>query len=338
MPTTLQDIADRLNVSIATVSRALRDAPGVSVATRKQVLQVAEEMGYRPNVLARRLQKQRTETIGFIIPTFGPRFSDPFFSELLTGIGNEAAEHEYDLLVSTRAPGPEELRGYERMVRERRVDGLLVVRTRLDDPRIAYLVEHKFPFVAYGRADLDFEFPYVDVDGRHGMRELTLHLLEGGHRRIGYVSAPWKLMFAHYRYGGYLEALEARGVSQDESLVVTGGMTEASGYEAGRILLSQVELPTAIIACNDLMAIGVMRAVREAGMEVGSDVAVAGFDDIPLAKMTHPSLTTVRQPIYQIGRQICAMLLTLLAGDSLDQAHRLLQPELIVRQSTSPAP
>jgi LacI family transcriptional regulator len=169
MPVTLQDVADRLGVSIATVSRALADVSGVAPATRLRVLAAAEEMGSYPNAMAQRLQKRRTDTLGFIIPTFGPRFSDPYFSELLAGIGNEAAEHEYDLLVSTRAPGAEELALYERVVKERRVDGLLVVRTRQQDARIVYLIEQHFPFVAFGRSDLDVDFPYLDVDGRAGL-------------------------------------------------------------------------------------------------------------------------------------------------------------------------
>lgn len=335
MPITLQDVADRLGVSIATVSRALADAPGVAAATRRRVLEVAEEMGYHPNVTARRLQKQRTDTLGFVIPTFGPRFSDPFFVELLAGIGNAAAEHERDLLVSTRAPGAEELQGYRRLVRERRVDGLLVVRTRRQDPRVTYLTEEAFPFVAFGRADLDVDFPFVDVDGRAGMYTLTQHLLERGHRHIGYISAPWELMFSVHRFAGYRQALEERGIELREEWVVAGGLTESSGYEVGRTLLQDTPRPTAILACNDLMAMGVMSAAQEQGLRIGQDLAVAGFDDIPLARMAHPPLTTLRQPIYQIGRRICTMLLCILDEEDLEEEHVLLQPELIVRQSTA---
>lgn len=335
MPVTLTDMAKRLGVSVATVSRALSDADGVSPETRARVLRLAEELGYHPNVMAQRLQKQRTDTIGFIIPTFGPRFSDPFFSELLAGIGNEAAEHEYDLLVSTRPPGPEELETYWRMVRERRVDGILVVRTRHDDPRIAYLLEEEFPFVAFGRADEPADFPYLDVDGKAGMRTLTQHLVAQGHRRIAYVSAPLEITFASERLAGYREVLAEQGLAYDDDLVVTGGLTEESGYAAGRTLLCERQIPpTAIVAGNDLMALGVMGAARECGFSVGEDLAVAGYDDIPLARLAQPPLTTARQPIYQIGRRICAMLLNLVQGKALEERHVLLQPELIVREST----
>jgi len=317
MPVTLQDIADRLGVSVATVSRALAGYDDVAPATRQRVLQAAQEMGYRPNIIARMLQKQRTDTIGFIIPTHGPRFSDPYFSELLTGVGNKAAEQEFDLLVSTRAPGAEELKAYERMVMERRVDGLLVVRTRQQDQRIAYLIEQRFPFVAFGRSDLGADFAYLDVDGETGLRQLTQHLIDLGHRRIAYVSAPLDLMFASHRL----------------EVVAVGELTERSGYAAGRDFLTQDERPTAIIACNDLMALGVISAAQGLGLTVGHDVAVAGFDDIPLAEHSHPPLTTMRQPIYEIGQRICEMVICLLQGETLEERHVILEPQLVVRKS-----
>jgi len=333
MPVTLKDIAERVGYSITTVSRALAGYDDVAESTRQLILQTAEEMGYRPDATARRLRKRRTDTIGFIIPTHGPRFSDPFFSELLAGIGNEAAQQELDLLVSTHAPGAEEIAAYERMVTERRVDGLLVVRTRRQDPRIRYLLERGFPFVAFGRADLEADFPYLDVDGRQGMAELTRHLVSLGHRRIGYISAPLDLMFAHHRLQGFRQALREAGIPLDERLVAVGELTERSGYETGRALLEQSPPPTAIIACNDLMALGVMSAVQALGLEVGRDVAVVGFDDIPLAEHARPPLTTVRQPIYEIGRRICRMLIRLLREGSLEERQVILRPQLVVRES-----
>lgn len=333
MPITLQDIADRLGVSVATVSRALAGYSDVADSTRQRVLKAAKEMGYRPNIIARRLQQQRTETLGFIIPTHGPRFSDPFFSELLAGIGNEAAEREYDLLVSTRPP-EEEMRVYERMVREQRVDGMLVVRTRHQDPRIAYLIEQNFPFVAFGRSDVSVDFPYVDVNGEAGMRQLTQHLIDLGHRRIAYVGAPPNLMFASHRLAGYKRALAANSIPFDESLLMVGRLTERSGHEAGRDLLMRTPRPTAIIACNDLMALGLISAAQGLNLTVGEDVAVTGFDDVPLAAHSHPPLTTVRQPIYEIGRRICHMLISILRQEPLEEQHVLLDPELVVRQSS----
>jgi DNA-binding LacI/PurR family transcriptional regulator len=335
MAVTLQDIATRLGVSVATVSRALAGYSDIAEETRARVLQAAEEMGYRPNISARRLQQQRTETLGFIIPTYGPRFSDPFFSELLAGIGNEAAEQEYDLLVSTRAPGAEELKTYKRMVMEQRVDGMLVVRTRQKDPRIAYLLKERFPFVAFGRSDPDAGFPYLDVDSKKGILQIMRHLIDRGHRRIAYISAPLDLMFASHRLAGYKEALAANGIPFDQSLLIEGQLTERSGYAAAMQLLSHNPRPSAIVACNDLMALGASSAARKLGVVVGRELAVTGFDDVPLAAHAHPPLTTVRQPIYEIGRRICDMLIRLLEGEPLEQRQALLEPELVIRASSA---
>ena len=334
MPVTLQDIATKLGVSVATVSRALAGYSGVAPITRQRVLQAAREMGYHPNVIARRLQKQRTDTIGFIIPTFGPRFSDPYFSELLASIGNAAGEQDYDVLVSTCSPDtPAEAQAYERFVQGRRVDGTLVVRTREHDARIAYLLEQQFPFVAFGRSRTEGGFCYVDVDGTAGIREATQHLINLGHHRIAIILPPENLMFAHYRRLGFEEAMSEAGLSIEQTLVKHGDLTERSGYEVGRAFLTRDDPPSAIVACNDLMALGVISAAQGLGLTVGRDVAVTGFDDVSLAAHSHPPLTTVRQPVYEIGQRICEMLIHLLQGETLEERHVILQPQLIVRES-----
>jgi len=335
MPVTLKDIARETGYSVTTVSRALNDYDDVSPATKALIRRAAERLGYHPNVTAQRLQRRRTDTLGFVIPTFGPRFSDPFFSEFLAGIGNEASAHGYDLLVSTRAPGPEEMEAYRRLVRGKQVDGLIIVRTRRYDKRIAYLLDVGFPFVAFGRTDLGLEHPFVDEDGRAGLAMVVQHLIDLGHRRIAYITADPDLMFAHLRMQGYRETLARNGVPLDETLIVEGDLTQRSGRQATYRLLDLPQPPTAIIAANDLMALGAMAAIQERGLRVGTDIAVAGFDDIPLAEHSHPPLTTVRQPIYQIGKMVCQMLIRLLRGEALEQTQVILQPTLVVRASTT---
>ncbi len=332
-PPTLQDIARALGLSVTTVSRALAGYSDVAPATRERVRQMAREMGYRPHAWARRLRQRRTDTLGFIIPTHGPRFSDPFFSEFLAGIGNEAAQHDYDLLVSTHGPGQREIDAYERMVAERRVDGFLLVRTRVDDPRVRFLLAHQVPFVTFGRTQAENAHPWVDVDGEAGLYALTQLCLQHGHRRIAYIGAPPDLMHARHRLAGYRRALADAGVPQNPAWVQVGDLTEESGYRAAQVLLRLRPRPTALLAANDLMALGALAAVHEAGLQVGKDVAVAGFDDVPLAAHTQPPLTTVHQPIYDIGRRIVAMLIALLRGQPLPQQQVLLQPRLVVRAS-----
>lgn len=332
---TLKDLAETLGLSITTVSRALAGYDDVAEATRRRVLQAAEEAGYVPDVTARRLQKGRTDTIGFVIPTFGPRFSDPFFSELLDGTGNEAARHSFDLLVSTRAPDtPGEQEAYRRMAEGRLVDGLLVVRTRVKDQRIAYLSELGFPFVAFGRSDMSMDFPYVDVDGGRGMELLAEHLLDLGNRRLAYITAPEGVMFCSHRQAGLEATLRRSGFSLRSEYVVAGDLTERGGFKAMNQLLDLDPRPSAVVACNDLSALGAISAAQKRGLEVGRDVAITGFDDIPLAEHSHPPLTTARQPIYDIGRRICDMLIRLIRSEELAERHVLLVPELVVRESS----
>ena len=304
-------------------------------ATRQRVLQAADEMGYVPDATARRLQKGRTDTIGFVIPTSGPRPPHPGFSELLAGIGNAAAERNFDLLVSTRPPDSlEEKAAYRRLVEGRLVDGLLVVRTRVKDHRIAYLTKLGFPFVAFGRSDLDAGFPYVDEDGFQGLSLVTQHLIDRGHERLAFISAPHDLMFCTYRRAGLEATLERNRMPIQPDDCLPGDLTQRGGFRAMTELLQRSRPPTAVIACNDLMALGAISAAQKMGLVVGRDVAVTGFDDIPLAEHSHPPLTTVRQPIYDIGCKICDMLIRLIQGEELTERHVLLQPDLVVRESS----
>ncbi len=335
MAATLKNIAQKLGISITTVSRGLAGYSDVSEETRKRILETAEELGYQPNLTARRLKKQRTDTLGFILPTFGPRFSDPFFSEFIAGVGNKAAEHDYDLLVSTHAPHSEdEIRAYQRATQRDWVDGLIVIRTRIKDVRIRHLAENNFPFVAFGRTDLDFDYPFVDEDGVMGMELVTRHLIELGHRRIGLMMPPADLMFSVFRLQGYQNAMRENNLPVESDWIVTGNLTQRSGAEMVDNLLAIQPRLTAIICGNDLMAVGAINRIQQHGLQVGKDIAIAGFDDIPTAAYVNPPLTTVAQPIYDIGRRTCAMLIDLINGRFLEQPHVLLTPELVIRASS----
>ena len=338
MAATLKDIAQKLDISITTVSRGLAGYSDVSEKTRKRIEAAAKELGYQPNITARRLQKQKTDTLGFIIPTFGPRFSDPFFSEFLAGVGNKAAEAEYDLLVSTHAPySAAEQQAYLRATQGGWVDGLIIVRTRENDERIRHLSEQTFPFVSFGRTDLDADYPFVDEDSVAGMRQVTEHFIELGHRRIGFIMPPAELMFSNLRRLGYQQAMADRGLAVEPDWIVEGNLTQRGGAEVVDRLLALQPRLTAIICGNDLMAIGAMNRIQQQGLEVGKDMAIAGFDDIPTAAYTTPSLTTVAQPIYEIGWQTCEMLIDLINGRSLQNRQVLLTPKLVIRASSGTA-
>jgi LacI family transcriptional regulator len=329
---TLKDLAKHVGVSVTTASRALAGYDDVSSETKRRVKEAATELGYYPNITARRLQKQRTDTLGFIIPTADPRFSDPFFSEIIAGIGNEAARHEYDLLVSTHAPDSiNEKAAYERATRGGWVDGLIVIRTREDDSRIQLLCRQNFPFVAFGRTDDELDFPFVDEDSIAGVGMLVKHFVELGHRRIGFIAPPAGLMFGVFRTRGFLETMADNELPVEAGWVVEGDLTQSGGAKAINELIDLQPSLTAVICGNDLMAIGAMNRLQK----LGHDVTIAGFDDIPIAAYTNPSLTTVRQPIYEIGQMTCSILVDIINGRPPEKKHILLTPELIVRESSA---
>lgn len=337
MPT-IKDIAKKVGCSITTVSRALADYDDVSLATKERVRKAAEEMGYIPNSAAQQLQKRHSDTLGLVLPTYSPRFSDPFFSEFIAGIGNKASTFDYDVLVLTRAPGDSEMQAYKKKVQSRRVDGFIIVRTRRQDPRINYLREVKFPFVSFGRTEGPLDFPFVDEDSEHGMRLAVNHLYELGHRRIACIYPPKELNFTADRLSGVRSRLNDLGIDPREEWFIQGDLTQESGYESTNTLLDLSERPTAIVCCNDLMAFGAMSAIQNRGLIVGKDISVTGFDNIPMAQHSHPPLTTLTQPIYQIGGLVCEMLIKIIKGEEIKEKQIFLKPELMIRQSTGPVP
>ncbi len=336
MAVTIKDIARRVGKSITTVSRALGGYDDVSPETRKLVLQVAQELGYEPNITARQLQKRRTDTIALILPPIKPRFSDPFFSEFSSGIVEEISKHSLDLLVTTQTSTEDEIALYSRYIRSRRVDGFIVVRTRRQDPRIELLREYNYPFVAFGRVEGDIDFPFIDEDGELGIRKIVYHLIELGHTRLACIAEPLHFTKSYHRVQGFCQALEEHGLHFDNGCIVEGGFRQSSGQSIGRQLLEKANPPTAIVAVNDLLALGAMRAAQEQGLVVGEDVSITGFDDIVLAEYAHPPLTTIHQPAHQIGTMICQMLVKLINREEFEEKQIILEPDLLVRKSTGP--
>lgn len=331
---TLKSISKATGYSVTTVSRALGGFDDVNEATRRTILQEAQAQGYEPNLVARLLQGQSSQTIGLVIPTHGPRFSDPFFSEFVAGVGNEAASAGFDLLLSTHAPTPDEIETYRRIVAGRRVDGLILARARLDDARIQYLSQTQMPFVVFGRTQSPLDYVYVDVDGVTGQAQLTEHFIQRGHTRIAYITPPQYLTFSRFRRQGFCDTMARHGLDVPDEYILEADLTETGGYQAAEKLLSLDTPPTAIMTGNDLMAFGVMNAAQSRGLTIGQDLAVGGFDDIPAAEHVYPGLTTVHQPIYQIGQQLTHALLQLINGNPPQQRGLLIPPELIVRSSS----
>lgn len=333
---TLKSIAEATGYSITTVSRALGGFDDVNERTRQIILQEAKRQNYQPNLSARKLKGQRSQTIGLVIPSGSPPYYDPFFTALIAGVGNRAAADKFKLLLSTQAPGGDaELNAYRQMITGHSVDGVVIVRVRQDDPRIALLQQRGIPFVVFGRSANHHNYTHIDIDGHKAQRVLTEHLIEQGHTKIAYIVPPKTLTFSQYRLDGFREAMAAHNIPVREDWLLTDyALTEEAGREAAKTFMDMPNAPTAIMTGNDLTAMGVMALLHERGLEIGKDVAVAGFDDISTAAHVYPGLTTMHQPIHDIGERLGDMLLNTITNGAGKQNSVILDAELVVRGST----
>jgi len=334
--TTIKDVARRAGVSIATVSYVINNSAPVSEETRKRVLAAVAELGYRPSALAQGLRAQESRTIGYSWHHVPPDRWHPILDRFLHSMAEAAEAQGYHILTFTHSPDNDPWRPYEELMLTGRVDGFVLSDTNRGDERIRYLLDSGFPFVTFGRANEEWDFPYVDVDGEAGVRQAVEHLMALGHRRIGLIAWSEESLCGHYRYQGYVKALRVAGIPPDPAWIVRTEHTEACGRQAMHALLDLPpdRRPTAVVAVSDLMAIGAMNAIFAAGLQPGRDVAVIGFDDIPMAQYLHPPLTTLRQPIAKVGERVVNMLLQLIRGEELTERKVLLPPTLIVRESS----
>ena len=338
----MSDIATTVGVAPMTVSRVLNQNGYVSKATRSRVLSVVKEMNYRRNGLARSLKRQRTDTIGLVLGDI----SNPYATELARAVREAATMKGYNLFICISEHSAEEdIAAFESLT-SHSVDGLIVA-TRANDSGDEYLksiVENNVPIVAIGRDFYHEQIDYISADNLRGGFEATQHLIDLGHQRIGFIGATLANEAKLKRLQGYLNALEKHGIEIDERLVtgrreartgVPGYSTEKIGYEGMKRLLSLPNRPTAIFARNDFTAIGAMTAIKEAGLRIPQDIAIIGFDDIPLAVHMSPSLSTVRQPMRLQGEIAAEMLLRRIESDeSLLREEKILNCELIIREST----
>ncbi len=335
MPT-IKDVARRAGVSVATVSYVLNNTGTVSEATRQRVLKAVEELGYRPSVIARGLQARESRMIGYSWQPMPPDQFNPILEKFIHSMAEAAARHGYHVLAYPCRTPANEVDVYREMVESDRVDGFILTNTNLDDPRVRYLLDVGFPFVAFGRSNPDWDFPWVDVDGADGVRQAVNHLLELGHRRIACLAWPKDSLTGQYRLQGYREAMADAGLEVDPAWVIRTENYYRHAYRATQrwLTLPPDRRPTAVIALTDLMAIGVMNAAADAGLRIGPDLAVVGFDDAPITGYLRPPLTSLRQPIAEVGERVVTMLIDLVQGQRPDPAQVLLKPRLIIRDST----
>lgn len=334
MSPTLEEVAELAGVSRSTVSRVVNNQPSVRDQVRDRVWQVIRETGYQPHAAARSLVTRRTQIIGVVIPeAVSTLFTDPFFSLLLYGITDTCNVQGYYLMLSLFDGPADQDEMYRRIVRSGHLDGLIVASTRMDDPLVPKLLRDRVPFVMVGRHPAK-QVSYIDIDNVAAARMAIEHLIRLGHRRIGTITGPLNMSSGADRLEGYRQALESYQIPVDDSLIVEGEFTGGSGQAgAQRLLLAS---PTALFVASDIMAFGALKAIRQAGLQVPDDVALVGFDDIPMATTVEPALTTVQQPIERLGSMAADLLLNLVENppDELAPAHKLILPaKLVVRDS-----
>ena len=331
MPAIMKDIATRAGVSINTVSRALNNKPDISKETRNLILRIAQEVDYTPHGLAKSLVTRKTHTIGIIIPNN----LDSFYAEVVQGIGYESRERGHSIILCNSQDSADKELELIRLLREKRVDGMLIYPIQEDDRYIEELRNSSIPFVFLNRHTNALECDYVMNDNIYGTFSAVNYLIQTGHRRITYICAKPTASSGKERIAGCEKAISEAGLPLNALSVVNCKETIESCYRRVKELLVQDKELYAIFVWDDRLAIGARKAIFEAGKRIPQDIALVGYDDIEISKYLFPPLTTVRQPSYQIGETAASILLDKLQSDANGELKRVvLKPELIIRETT----
>jgi DNA-binding LacI/PurR family transcriptional regulator len=332
---TAREVAERAGVSRTTVSFVLNRVPGIRISdeTRRLVLAAARELNYHPDANARRMVSGRTHIIGFVLrQSLDQAFADRFVPAVLSGVSAAAAELGYKVLFEPLPPD-DHTSSYAHLIRERHVDGIVLSGPRLDDQELLRIYLEGAHVVLIGQLP-ETDLPFVDVNNRGGAAQATRHLLKLGHKRIALITNAGPIYTASAdRLAGYRQTLEEAGIAYDPALVRYGNFTPESGAAEMKALLGLPKPPNAVFVASDTVALGAMQTMRRMGVRVPEDMALVGFDDIPLSEFLDPPLTTVRLPAYGLGWGAADLLTRMLAGEEVRSPCILLETELIVRES-----
>lgn len=334
----LKELADRLGLSQTTVSRALNGYPEVSEMTRDRVNKAASKFGYSANANARRLAMGRVGAIGIIVPADSSERFGPHTAEFLAGLAERLSQDEFDFLISPLVDN-DEIAVYRRLISSKRVDAIIVSHPSLVDERVAMLAEAKFPFVLHGRTTIDLPHAWLDIDNQGAFHQATTHLLDLGHTHIAMIDGLKGFTFSEHRELGYRQALGARGIVADPRFIVHDRFSDEIGFRETQRLLSYTPYPTGIVAGSMMTALGVARAIRAKGFQLGKQVSLIAHDDVfPYLNASNmvPAMTTTRSSMRSAGTAIAEMLVRLLDGESVEKMHELWPVELILRQSSGP--
>lgn len=335
----LKDFAREIGLSPTTVSRALSGYPEVSASTRTRVMEEAARLGYRPNINAVRLATGRAGAIGVVMTKAG----DYQFSEFISGMADRLSREDTDILITPMIghdPG-DELQLYRRLAESRRVDAVVIHSPLPNDPRISLLHQLKLPFIVHGRSATDVPHAWLDIDNEGAIRRSTEHLLDLGHRRVALLNGYEGLTFTLDRLNGYRRALADRDIPYDTKLVSHGDFTDEIGFRFARSALEQRPHPTAFVAGSMMTALGIYRAARSMNLVIGRDISIIAHDDVfpyLTAENMVPPLSTTRSSIRAAGTRIADLLLQMLAGREAADIQELWPVELILRETSRPAP
>jgi DNA-binding LacI/PurR family transcriptional regulator len=334
---TLKDVAAKAGVSYQTVSKVLNKQASVTPETEERIWDAIRDLGYRPNVSARNLRTQSSNLIGYGWQRSENDAPRPVLDQFLYSAVQQAEEDGYHMLAFLSGSDAETtLALYRDIYARRQVEGFILADTNDDDPRINMLIQDGIPFASFGRTNDDWDFCWVDVDGRSGIRQIIGHLQERGHQKIALITWPEGSRAGSERESGYFQQMAQAGVAVANEWVLRGEHSVNQGYQLmSRLLELPVALrPTAVACVSDELAIGAMNAAMAQGLAIGKDIAVTGYDNVPMSEFLFPPLTTVKQPIQQAGEAVISLLLKQINGEPIEQKQILLKPELIVRQSS----
>ncbi|MBN1835593.1 MAG: LacI family DNA-binding transcriptional regulator [Spirochaetales bacterium] len=328
---TISDVAREADVSKATVSRVLNNPAVVNEHTRKRVLETMVSLNYTPSYLATGMRKKKTSTFGIIIPDF----RNPYYSELLKALEEEARKHKYMALICTGEMDAEREQEYIRYLLGRQVEGIILCCyvTIMENKSFVQDIAKRVPIIVMDQPSLGLPLSSAYSDGYKGFCKLVTYLIEKGHRRIGMIRSLHKYPCSESRFVGYRDTLREHGIPLDPDIVEESEFTAAGGYEAAKRILARSK-PTAIIGVNDVLAIGAMKYIREKGYEVPGDIAVAGHDNIALSSLVSPQLTTVNIPVERIAEEVLTQLIRKIHNPRSRNKDIVVETQLIVRQST----
>ena len=331
---TIYDLARKLNISIATVSRALKDDPVVSKKTKKKIFELAEEMGYRSNHFARNLRNQRTDTIGVIVP----RLNSYFMSTIIAGMENIANTNGFNLIISQSSESVKKEIANAKTLFDNRVDGLLVS-LAYDTDGISHFdsfFKKNIPVIFFDRVEQHERFTNILIDNRKSGYEATKHLIQQGCKRIIHITATPKRNVYIDRLQGYKQALAEHGIDFKEKYVIINNLSQEAGAEAANLIRQMDPLPDGIFVANDNCAVGCMLLLKQAGIRIPEDIAVVGFNNDPVSKVVEPNLSTINYPGYEMGELAARNLINHLNGSApINSTNRIiLRSELIIRASS----